>query len=871
MKHVYTYAHTHWDYEWYFSYNESSIQFIYHMDEVFEALNTGKLNSYILDGQMSILEEYLRVFPEKLELITKLVKHQQLIIGPWFTQTDEMIIDGEAIIRNLYYGIKAAKQLGTVMEIGYLPDSFGQSANMPKIYQGFGIDYSLFWRGVDDRKVKQREFYWRAGSDQVLVYNLKNGYFFGGENWMKKKDIAQVENTFLEKTATNQVLLPVGSDQRNVDDDYLKTIDYYNQNSANELVYSDSTPQYFFDKLKADGSHLPVIEGELLEAQDSKIHRSIYSSRYDHKYLNDKIERRMVNKLEPLMVYANLVGIEFKENLLADIWKTALKNDAHDSACGCNSDKTNNIILNRLKQADELSYATKDYIMRKMCISNPNVKQNELVIFSPNFHQYQQACTIELTTKKRTFELYECEQRLDFDILQQNKVYGGSIKKDKKDEDPNLYYYLTKINLNLMFLPLTIKKIQVVESQTDIGEVDISPTNQTLIEDRYYTVQLKANKLQLEDKRQAILIENWLQVIDDGDDGDTYDYSPPINDCKLQLDFKNAQVKSLKYEQYQQLQISGSWLLPKNLDERMQLKELKPIAYSLKISLNNSKRIDLHLEIDNQVDDHRMRVLLNSPIKVSENFASTPLGTVIRPNQSEIINLWKKLNYKEEPTGIYPFINYCGLKDTSKQVLVMAKGIKEYQIIDDQKVALTLFRSVGYLGKPDLIRRPGIASGNQFKYIPTPASQLHQKLKFKFSYALEGNLSEKECVELTKQYANKPIVYQHQNLNQFTNTLKYFRVNKLDKDVKFVNYFDCFHLQKGYVSAIMPLDSNSSLIRIINPENMDIEEDLKLSSKFEYAYCNMLGIESSSYKPVLVNEKIKIKSQSIVNIKIRRR
>ena len=43
--------------------------------------------------------------------------------------------------------------------IGYLPDSFGQSAAMPKILNGFGIDKSLFWRGYSERLgINQTEF-----------------------------------------------------------------------------------------------------------------------------------------------------------------------------------------------------------------------------------------------------------------------------------------------------------------------------------------------------------------------------------------------------------------------------------------------------------------------------------------------------------------------------------------------------------------------------------------------------------------------------------------------------------------------------------------------------------------------------------------
>ena len=72
----------------------------------------------------------------------------RLIIGPWYTQTDEMVVGGESITRNLLYGLKDCEEFGDSMMIGYLPDSFGQSAQMPQILNGFGINRSIFWRGV---------------------------------------------------------------------------------------------------------------------------------------------------------------------------------------------------------------------------------------------------------------------------------------------------------------------------------------------------------------------------------------------------------------------------------------------------------------------------------------------------------------------------------------------------------------------------------------------------------------------------------------------------------------------------------------------------------------------------------------------------
>lgn len=239
MKNIYTVAHTHWDYEWYFTRQEARVQFIFHMDEVLEALETNQLDFYTLDGQMSIIEDYLSLFPEKEVEIRKFVKEGRLFIGPWFTQIDEMTTSGESVIRNLKIGISEAKALGNVMRVGYLPDSFGQGQDMPKIYQGFDIQHALFWRGMP-KEANARYFYWTSNDgSKVLTANIKNGYYAGVELIEQNKFDELVEK--ISTQATNEShLLPVGGDQRAVDFDLKQRITLANAESKDNIHFIES-------------------------------------------------------------------------------------------------------------------------------------------------------------------------------------------------------------------------------------------------------------------------------------------------------------------------------------------------------------------------------------------------------------------------------------------------------------------------------------------------------------------------------------------------------------------------------------------------------------------------------------------------------
>ena len=105
-KQVHIVPHMHWDREWYFSAEESKILLINNMEEIMERLeNDSDYPTYTLDGQTSVLEDYLTMMPQNKERLKKLVQDGRLIIGPWYTQTDEMVVGGESIVRNLLYGL----------------------------------------------------------------------------------------------------------------------------------------------------------------------------------------------------------------------------------------------------------------------------------------------------------------------------------------------------------------------------------------------------------------------------------------------------------------------------------------------------------------------------------------------------------------------------------------------------------------------------------------------------------------------------------------------------------------------------------------------------------------------------------------------
>lgn len=180
-----------------------------------------------------------------------------------------------------------------------------------------------------------------------------------------------------------------------------------------------------------------------------------------------------------------------------------------------------------------------------------------------------------------------------------------------------------------------------------------------------------------------------------------------------------------------------------------------------------------------------MRAVINLPFANQYSYTDTPFGTVKREAEDPHLKDWQEIGWREEPTAIYPMLKWVNVHDDKNSWTVFAKGIKEYQLIGENhhQLALTLFRSVGFLGRPDLLRRPGVASGNAFKYIPTPDSQLLEKLTFKFAISLEQDYNPARLAKSYLDYALSLPFYQIQSLNLFTTTLKYFVSNTLKEKI----------------------------------------------------------------------------------------
>ncbi|HNT87959.1 MAG TPA: alpha-mannosidase, partial [Candidatus Hydrogenedentes bacterium] len=162
-------SHTHWDREWRFPIWETRLMLLDFMDELIEVLESGKYPGFLMDGQVAPVLDYLEVRPEMTERVKALVRTDKLQVGPWLYLPDEYPVDGECMVRNLLWGHRRARELGKVFNVGYTSFGWGQTAQLPQLYAGFGMDVAMIGKRVGRHRAPQCEFLWRGPDGSELL------------------------------------------------------------------------------------------------------------------------------------------------------------------------------------------------------------------------------------------------------------------------------------------------------------------------------------------------------------------------------------------------------------------------------------------------------------------------------------------------------------------------------------------------------------------------------------------------------------------------------------------------------------------------------------------------------------------------------
>ena len=819
MRHIHVIAHTHWDQEWYFTLQDSNILASRNFADVIDTLEIHPdYTCYHFDGQTAVVEDFLAVNPQYANRLKQLVKHQRLFIGPWYTQTDTFNVHGESIIRNLKYGILSARKLGHAMMVGYLPDTFGHNSQLPTLLRGCNLDNIVFWRGINhDTQVEQSQFIWRAPSgSEVIACAMPFGY--GAAKNIQPDDahlqekIFPMVNLIRQRSGLNNLLLPCGGDQVNIDPKLPEILQTVSKKSSEGDRFLLSSLEAYVDTLRQQATGFTCWQGELKSPRYTRIHKTIGSVRYDIKKKNYDVEQFLLGKLEPTIALARQHGIDVNLQWVDQIWKNLLRNHAHDSIGGCNSDATNRDILHRLEQTEQLSHSLWNLVMKELAMASS--QENDLVVVNPGATPWSGIINATLYSRKPSLGLFIDEQPLSFSMIEQTELPGGRIIQVTPQGEKEVElapYYRSQVAIDVAQLPaLGYINIAVREGEHVVST--LHSCAESHIENEHYRLTLGGGTLTFEDKRSGRVIADLLAFEDCADAGDSYDFSPLEGDTPNQFN-KFSLLACEKSHHVERLTLGITLSLPSSLSQRAT--QDCPVQIVCELRQSEAQLfIDAHVE--NKVCDHRLRLLINSDIHTRESIASQPFGIIHRPVADAPVD-WRQ-HYREKPVDIETSEGIIAIAENNKALIVNSLGMKEFQILQNgtSQLALTLFKSTGVLGRDDLAWRPGRASGINNTVIYTPEAQLHKPLHFSLTLSLAERADHLTLRRLETRVLRQPFNWQNQKLNTLDNRLERFTLNFTPRSLP--ETFSLLSLPEPLILSALPHAQtvNGTILRVFN-------------------------------------------------------
>jgi alpha-mannosidase len=762
--------HTHWDREWYSPFQTFRLRLVKLLDALLPMLERDlSYARFLLDGQTAVLDDYLEVRPEARAALARLAAAGRLSVGPWHVLMDEFMVSGETMVRDLQLGIARGAQLGGAMDVGYLPDMFGHIAQMPQLLRLAGFEHAVVWRGVP-AAVEHTAFWWEApDGSRVRAEYLYGSYSNGRDlpddakrlvlravDYEQELGPARLGDMLLMNGTDHQMPQPwlgrVVAEANAIQDDY-------------EFVVT-SLPEYLPTQPTAA---LVTVRSELRSGARANLLMGVGSNRVDIHRACAAAERSLERQAEPLSTLFVPEG-EYPRALLDIAWRNLILNSAHDSSCACSHDEVVDQVAVRYAEARQIGDGlardavhalarTVDAPAGATLVVNPTARARSGLVEARvpgtgpcHFVGSDGAARPTQLLGELGGEGYRTmvtgqKVRWVLDMMRGTEFAGRQVAAWEIEQNGDVHeVMLREARVDEARCDLTELKEQMLalgdQEATMQLRLVVAPVRQVLFDSgsidgfgwscfraadgagpdgpvRAGSASIANEHLRVDvdiaNGTYTITTTSGMQVaglgrlVDGGDGGDTYNYSPPTTDLVVDtpeavrvelVEAGPVRARVLVTATYSWPQYAeGDWhLCTARSAERVPAE----VATTLELRAGEPFLRVSHT-IDNHARDHRLRAHFPLPAVVTGSDAECAFAVVHR-------GLTAEGGTHEFGLPTFPSRRFVDASNGTCGVALVHDGLLEYEVVDDGRaLAITLLRAIGYLSRDEPQLRPNPA------------------------------------------------------------------------------------------------------------------------------------------------------------------
>lgn len=745
-------SHTHWDRAWYCTFQEYRVRLVRLIDRLLDLLDADPdYLVYTLDGQMSVLDDYLEARPSQRTRLEAACRSGRVRVGPWFVLADEFLVSPESLIRNLRLGFAMGESYGGVMRIGYVPDGFGHIAQLPQILRGFGIDNAFFWRGMGTEGDQLgTEFTWQSPNGQGVTailmpwgyHNVSNlGYaihwgdtsMMAFDSTLAQDKITRAIERLLPMVNTPALLLMNGIDHAEAEPSIPTVI----AARRDDVHIVQGTLHDHLMAVRASGVPLKSFTGEFRWGRYSEILQGVYSTRIHLKQANHRAEVMLERAAEPSVAFAWLAqsgaGVKSSDgtsDLLALAWRWLLLNHPHDDMYGCGIDAVHAEMPYRFSQSDQIASCLIRDAVRELAVQIDMTAQSGMPILLLNPLGQERNDSADITLD------------FDFDDATADAFHiidaqGNAVLHQIISDEQALWMEVLKPNRKrrVRVLLQTPRGVPSCGYQT----VFVQPGNRDVpsslrvggltMENPWHTVTLASDGgITVTDHDSGRTYTGLHHFADVADAGDSYSHCPLPGDVAISTHEGEAIIAVTERGPVRAtMRVTRTLSVPASLtvDRGERTPETVVMTFISDISLYAGQPgVFITTQVENLAHDHKLMALFPTGIQTDKAFVDASFMVSERD-----LHLPESVGWVEDPTPLMHQRSFTDLNADNAGLAILNRGLPSVEVDEDGTIALTLLRGVGWLSRDDLWNRR-IAAGPM---VTAPGAQCPGKYTFEYA------------------------------------------------------------------------------------------------------------------------------------------